>query len=91
MDTFMVVATFKPGTDMRDVFAVVKEEQAQVEILRAEGRVGSIHISAARRTTFIEVFHSDERGARTVVESLPMSRWWDLDVYPTAPPAPSGA
>jgi hypothetical protein len=87
MHTFMVVATFKPETDMRDVFAVVNDELAQVEVLRAEARMGSIHISLARGTTFIEVFAPDEGSARATAEALPMARWWDLDVYPTAPPA----
>jgi hypothetical protein len=91
MSTFMVVATFKPDTDMRDVFAVVEKELVQVEALRAAGRVGAIHISMARGTTFLEVFASDEDGARATVDTLPMSRWWDLDVYPTTPPAQPGA
>jgi hypothetical protein len=91
MSTFMVVATFKPDTDMRDVFAVVKEEVAQVEALRAAARVGAVHISMARGTTFLEAFASDEDDARATVATLPMSRWWDLDVYPTTPPAQSGA
>ncbi len=91
MDTYMVVATFKPDTDMRDVFAVVKDELAQVEVLRDEHRIGSIHISLARGTTFIEVFASDEGSARATAETLPMSKWWNIDIYPTTPPALPGA
>ena len=91
MDTFMVVATFKPGTDMRDVFAVVRDELAQAEVLRSQDRIGSIHISLARGTTFIETFASDERSARATAETLPMAKWWDLDVYQTTPPALPGA
>ena len=87
MDTFMVVAAFKPDTDMRDVLAVVKDDLAQVAVLRAEDRVGSIHISLARGTTFFEIFASDEGTAKATVETLPMSKWWDLDIYPITPPA----
>jgi hypothetical protein len=88
MDTYMVVATFKPNTDMRDVFAVVKDELAQVEVLRAEGRIGSIHISMTRGKTFIEIFASDEGSAEATVKTLPLSKWWDLDIYPTTPALP---
>ena len=92
MGTYMVVATFRPDTDMRDVFVVVAEEMAQVEVLRTEGRVGSVHISVARGKVFIEVFAPDETSAEETVVTLPMAKWWDLDIYPTAPPSPaSGA
>ena len=87
MDTFMVVATFKPDTDMTEVFAVVREEGAQVEVLKAAGRMGSGHISMPRRTVFLEIFAADEPSAADTVRTLPMSKWWDLDVYPC--PAPT--
>jgi hypothetical protein len=91
MGTYMVVATFKPDTDMGDVFAVVKDELDQVEVLRAEDRIGSIHISMVRGKTFIEIFAPDESSAEAIVKTLPMSKWWDLDIYPTTPPALPGA
>ena len=86
METFMVVATFRPETEMTEVSTVVGEERAQVEALRTEGRIGSIHVSMPRRVVFIEVFAPDGTQATDTVKTLPMSRWWDLDVYPT--PAP---
>ena len=90
MNTYMVIATFHPDTDMRDVLAVVDEERAHVKVLMDEGRLGSIHISMPRRTVFIETFAADEAAAAATVASLPMSRWWTTDVYPTpAPPRPA--
>jgi muconolactone delta-isomerase len=86
LDTFMVVCTFKPETVMDDVFAVVAEEQAQIRELEAEGRIGAIHLSMARRTVFLEIFATDADSAEQTVRTLPMSKWWDLDLYPTAPP-----
>lgn len=83
LDTFIVIARFKPDTDMSEVFAVVAEEQAQVEVLKRNGHVGSIHISMARGTVFIETFARDAAEATATVDSLPMSKWWDLDLYPT--------
>jgi hypothetical protein len=91
MDTYMVVATFKPGTDQREVYAVARDEIAQVEVLRAEGRIGSIHISMARGKVFIEAFAPDESSAELTVRTLPMAKWWDLDIYRTPQPAIPGA
>ena len=88
MATQMVICTFRQGTDMADVFAVVDEEQRRVAELVTEGRIGSIHLSLARGTVFIESFAADESDALATVRSLPMARWWDLDVFPVA--APSG-
>ncbi len=91
METFMVVCTFKEGTDMADVFAVVAEEQAKVAALAAEGRLGSIHLSLARGTVFIETFAADTDGASATVLSLPMAKWWNIDVFPVGAPSLPGA
>ena len=91
METFMVVCTFKEGTDMADVFAVVAEEQAKVAALAAEGRLGSIHLALARGTVFIETFAEDLDGAAATVGSLPMAKWWNIDVFSTGAPSLPGA
>lgn len=92
MNHYIVVATFKPGTHMPDVFAVVAEEQARVAELEAEGRVGAIYLATARRTVFLEIFADTDEDAVTTVQSLPMSQWWDLDVFAlNAPVAPAAA
>jgi len=87
MSAFIVICTFKPDTEMTEVFAVVAEEMAQVKALEAEGRLGSVHLSLARGTVFIEVFALDEILAIETVASLPMAKWWDLDVYQIQAPA----
>ena len=88
----MVIATFNSGTDMSEVMAVVPEERAQVQILEREGRIGSIHLSLPRQTVFLEIFADDEATAAATVMTLPMSKWWTLDVYPTpATILPAGA
>lgn len=91
MEAFMVVCRFKEGTAMDEVFAVVAEEQAQVAVLEAEGRVGSIRLSLARGTVFIETFAADADEAAATIHTLPMAQWWDLDVYPLAAPSAPGA
>lgn len=87
MTTHMVICRFEDGTDMDDVFAVVAEEQAKVAELVSEGRVGSIHLALARGTVFIETFADDVAAAEATVRSLPMARWWTIDVYPCGVPA----
>lgn len=92
MATFMVVCTFRAETDMKEVMAVVAEEVAQVAVLEAEGRMGAIHLSMIRGTVFLEIFAADAVEAEQTVSTLPMSVWWDIDVFPVAPPAtPGGA
>jgi len=83
----MVVATFKPDTDMSQVFAVVAEEQARVKVLEAEGKVGQIFLSPARGTVFIQAFAASEDEARDTVLTLPMAKWWDLQLFALGAPA----
>lgn len=90
MATYMAVCTFKEGTDMADVFAIVAEEQARVAALVAEGRLGSIHLALERGTVFIETFADDEQEAAATIRELPMAIWWDLEMYPIAAPAIRG-
>ena len=83
----MVVATFKEGVTMDDIRALIPAEQAQAKALEAQGLIGAIKISMARRTTFIEAFAPDEAAALEAIHSLPMSTVWEIDIYPTTPPA----
>ena len=91
MESFMVVCTFTPDTLMADVMTVVAEEQAAVAVLKEQGRIGSVFLATRdRRTVFLEVFAADGDDAKSTVLSLPMAKWWDLDLYPLNPPAPVG-
>jgi len=38
----------------------------------------------------MEVFAEDQDAARTTVQTLPMAKWWDIDIYPTVAPPLSG-
>ena len=90
MKPFMVVATFTPGTHMSDVLAVVPEEQARVRELQAEGRINALYLAtAARQTVFLESFGHDIDDVVAMVKTLPMAKWWDIDVFPLNPPAGS--
>jgi len=88
MPTFIVIADFDPAV-LPEMTSVIAEEGAQVEILKAQGRLGSVFISPARGRVLLEVFAEDEAGAEASVQTLPMAKWWELDVYPTmGPPGP---
>lgn len=91
MSEFMVVCTFQEGTVMSDVYAVVAEEQAAVAQLTAADRLGAIRLALARGTVFIEVFADDAEGAADTVRSLPMAKWWHIDVFPLGAPNPTEA
>ncbi len=86
MHTFMVVCTFKPDTVMEEVTAMAPEEMAQAKALRDEGLLSMVRVSVPRDKVFLEVSAPDSAGVIDVVERLPMSRWWDLDVYQIAAP-----
>ncbi len=56
--------------------------------VRDAGMRGGRH---PRRTVFLEIFAADENEAAATVRTLPMSKWWDLDVYPCPTPTPPTA
>ena len=91
MEKFMALCTFKEGTVMAEVFAVVAEEQAHVAALQGEGRVGAIHLSLPRGTVFVEIFAETVADADATVRTFPIAKWWNIDVYPIAAPAIPGA
>ena len=39
---------------------------------------------------FLEVFADSNEEARETVVSLPMARWWDLDIFPINAPVARG-
>ena len=85
--TFMVMATIRADTDMAALSALIPAEVDQVEQLRSQQRLGSVHVALARRVVFIEVFAADQPAAVQTVATLPMAPFFDLDVYPTTPVA----
>jgi muconolactone delta-isomerase len=92
MEKFMVVCTFKQGTEMSDVYDVVAEEQAKAAELQAAGKIGAIHLATlSRGTVFIETFAATLEEATSIIQSLPMAIWWDIDVFPLSAPGTSGA
>ena len=69
MSAYMVVATFIRGTDMQEVMAVVKEEQAQVAVLTEQGRLGTINISLPCWPTSASPRATPARTCRTTIRS----------------------
>lgn len=89
MSTYMVVASFDPDTDLPKMNDVLAAEIARVKELREANLLGSLHIAAAQGRVFAEVFAEDAATAEGIVQSLPMSAWWRLEVFATTGPKTS--
>ena len=86
MATYIAVASFSPENDLPSMSAVIAEEVAHVRALTAEGRLKAVHVSPMRGRVFLDVIAESEDEARATVETLPMARWWEIEVYPTMGP-----
>lgn len=82
MTTHVVVATFIEGTDMSEVLKLVEQEKYKVKELQNGGELGSIRLAVPHLTVFLDVTAVDDDQASRIVRKLPMSKWWELDVYP---------
>jgi len=87
MNTYMVVATFKEGVTQDQIRELIPAEQAQAKVLEEKGFLGLIKVAMPRRTVFIEAFGADEDEVNSNIESLPLSKLWDWEIFETTPPA----
>lgn len=85
----MVVATFQDGVTPEEIRELIPAEQTQAKILEEKGLLGTIKVAMPRRTVFLEVFSETEQEASEVVDSLPLAKVWDYEIYQTTPPAGS--
>ena len=83
----MVVATFKDGVTPEDIRALIPAEQAQAKVLVENGRLGFIKVAMPKRTVFLEAFGEDEARVSENIKSLPFSAIWNVEIFPTTPPA----
>ena len=87
MNSYLVVAKFKDGVTPDDIRALIPSEQAQAKVLVEQGLLGFIKVAMPKRTVFIEAFGEDESSVLTTINSLPFFAIWDIEVFPTTPPA----
>jgi muconolactone delta-isomerase len=66
---------------MSEVMKVVEEEKSKVAELKAEGRLGQIFLAVPQGKVFIELTADSAESADATVRELPMSVWWDLEVF----------
>jgi hypothetical protein len=87
----MVVATFKEGVTPEDIRALIPAEQVQAKVLEEQGRLGFIKVAMPKRKVFIEAFGEDDASVLSTIQSLPFFAIWDIEVFPTTPPAGTSA
>ena len=85
----MVVATFKVDVTPEDIRALIPAEQVQAKLLEEKGLLGTIKVAMPKRTVFLEVFGQDDQSVLETIHSLPLAALWDIEVFPTTPPAGS--
>ena len=89
MNSYMVVATFKDGVTPEDIRTLIPAEQAQAKILEEQGLLGFIKVAMPKRTVFLEAFGQDDQSVLETIHSLPLAALWEIEVFPTTPPAGS--
>jgi uncharacterized protein YpmB len=87
VNSYVVVAKFKEGVSQENIRELVPAEQAQAKLLELKGAIGSIKLAMPKRTVFIEAFSADETEVNSNIESLPLSKLWDWEIFATTPPA----
>ena len=83
----MVVATFKDGVTPEDIRALIPAEQLQAKTLVEQGVLGFIKVAMPKRTVFLEVFGEDDVSVLATIQTLPFAAIWNIEVFPTTPPA----
>ena len=89
MNSYMVVATFKQGVTQEEIRALIPAEQLQAKLLEEQDLLGSIKVAMPKRTVFLEAFGKDDQSVLETIHSLPLAALWDIEVFPTTPPAGS--
>ena len=56
-------------------------------MLEQRGLLGFIKVAMPKRTVFIEAFGEDDASVVSTIQSLPFSAIWNIEVFPTTPPA----
>ena len=83
----MVVATFKDGVTPEDIRALIPAEQLQAKTLVEQGVLGFIKVAMPKRTVFLEAFGEDDKSVISTIQTLPFAAIWNIEVFPTTPPA----
>jgi hypothetical protein len=87
MESYMVVAKFKEGITQEEIRDLIPAEQAKAKELEDKGAIGTIKIAMPKRTVFIEAFAGSEAELTENIESLPMAKLLDWEIFFTTPPA----
>ncbi len=83
----MIVAKFKSGVTQDEIKALVPDEVKQAKILEDQGLIGKITVAMPKRTVFLEAFGENETSVSQTIDSLPLSKLWDFELFDTTPPS----
>ena len=83
----MVVANFKEGVTQEEIRALIPAEQVQAKLLEEQGLLGSIKVAMSKRTVFLEACGEDDASVLSMIQTLPFAAIWNIEVFPTTPPA----
>ena len=78
---FLAVNTFHEGVGMKQIITKVLPERLKVNELRQQGSMGEVKLAIPQGKVFIDVFASTEEEAMETLKQLPMSQWWDIEMY----------
>lgn len=87
LNSYMVVAKFKEGVSPEEIRALIPAEQVQAKILEDKGLLGFIKVAMPKRTVFLEAFGADDQNVLETIQTLPLAAVWDVEIFPTTPPA----
>ena len=87
MNSYMVVATFKNDLTPEEIRLLIPAEQLQAKVLQEQGVLGFIKVAMPKRTVFLEVFGENDESVLSTISSLPFFTIWNVEVFPTTPPA----
>lgn len=89
MKNYIVMAKFKESATSDKISELIPLEQKLASALKDKGSIGGIRVAMPRKTVFIEAFGTDDKQVRADIETLPMAKLWNIEIYEVTPPAGS--
>jgi hypothetical protein len=90
MHRFITVARLTTNPSQVEEYAkfsaFVPAEFEHIQKLRAEKKMGFVHLALEQGTVFLEVFAENLADAQTTLAALPLAPWMQFEIYPSHTP-----